>query len=53
MLVDLSERQIQLILQMLNFKLDKKIPMSEEDIAELDKVQVRLYEAVQRHTKRG
>lgn len=52
MLVDLSEKQIQLILQMLNFKLDKKMPMPEEDIAELDKAQVRLYETVQKHKNR-
>tara|TARA_R100000908_G_C3695057_1_gene107806 strand:+ start:61 stop:219 length:159 start_codon:yes stop_codon:yes gene_type:complete len=52
MLVDLSERQIQLILQMLNFKLDKDMPMPEEDIAELNKVQVRLYGTVQQHKKR-
>ena len=52
MLVELSEKQIQLILQTLNFKLDQKIPMPEEDIAELDKAQVRLYETVQKHKNR-
>ncbi len=52
MLVELNEKQIQLILQTLNFKLDQKIPMPEEDIAELDKVQVKLYETVQRHNRR-
>tara|TARA_Y100001937_G_C6970564_1_gene263083 strand:- start:323 stop:484 length:162 start_codon:yes stop_codon:yes gene_type:complete len=52
MLVELDEKQIQLILQVLNFKLDQKIPMSEEDIAELNKAQVKLYETVQRHNRR-
>jgi hypothetical protein len=52
MIVDLDEKQIQLILQMLNFKLDQKIPMSEEDVAELNKAQVKLYETVQRFKQR-
>jgi|TARA_Y100000768_G_C23990383_1_gene692112 hypothetical protein len=52
MLVELDEKQIQLILQVLNFKLDNKMPMPEEDVAELNKAQVKLYETVQRHNRR-
>ena len=47
-----GKTRLLLILQVLNFKLDQKIPMSEEDIAELNKAQVKLYETVQRHNRR-
>jgi hypothetical protein len=52
MLIELDEQQIQLILQSINYKLDRHMPMSEEDIEALNRAQVSLYNAVQRYKSR-
>jgi hypothetical protein len=59
MLVDLEEKQIQLLILATNYYLDDNLYIideenkQDEDYKLLSDAQMKLYEAVQRHKKRG
>jgi len=59
MLVDLEEKQIQLLILATNYYLDDNLCIIDEenkqnkDYRSLTDAQMKLYEAVQRHKKRG